>query len=385
MAEYTTPEFLLNRSTEELFNKIKAILPADIDLSEGGHAFNMTFPAALVAAEICELILPSAVQLMIPSWAYGTYLDEHAKARNIYRRAATAASGEVTITGTAGTVIPAGSLFSTAAVNDDPSVDYATTTAATIPETGSVNVTVRCTQTGIIGNTGPGTIVLVASKLTGITSVINAEEITGGTETETDDSLRLRVTEYDQGQGNSFTGCAADYKRWAESVAGVGEATVIPAQDDTGLVQIIITDANGAPANDELCQKVYDYIMSPGDPNSRQAPINALLKVSPPATINIGISATVELEEGATIESVKTALLARLTRYLPEALDDREIKFSEIWGALSDTEGIYDHTGLQIGIKTGDTVAFGTKNISVTQTELPTITADDITLTIGTV
>lgn len=385
MTEFTTPDFLLNTSTNDWLEKIKAILPSDIDLSEGNHTWNHTFPAALIAAELCEFILPEVLQLMIPAWSYGSYLDEHAKGRNIYRRAATAASGEITIAGTVGTVIPAGSLFATASVNDDPSVDYATTDAVTIPDTGSVTVTVRCTQTGIIGNTGAGTIVLVASKLTGITSVTNADAITGGTETETDDSLRQRVTEYDQGQGNSFTGCAADYKRWAESVAGVGEATVIPAQDDTGLVRIIITDANGSPANDELCQKVYDYIMQSDDRNSRLAPINAYLEVSPPATINIGISATVELDEGATIESVKTALLAQLTRYLPEALDDREIKYSAIWNALSSTAGVYDHTGLQIGIKTDGTVSYGTKNISVTQTELPTITADDIVLTAGTV
>lgn len=385
MSEYVTPDFLKNRSTEDNFKKITEILPKDLDLSAANHAWNMTRPTALGMAEICEAILPRVLQQIIPGWSYGTYLDGHAKSRNMYRRPGTHAIGEITVTGKAGVVIPTGSLFSTAAVNDEPSVDYATAVSATIPDGGSVTIPVECTSTGIVGNTPANTVVLLSSKIDDITSVTNAEAITGGTEEETDESLQARIDEADQNQGNSFTGCPADYKRWATSVAGVGAATVISAKDDSGLVRLILTDSNGDPATTNLCDAVYKYIMSPDEPDKRLAPIGAVLSVSPPDTITISIKATVELKETATIEAVKTAYAARLAEYLPEAFSDGEIKYSRVWACLASTAGVNDFTALQIGIKNGDSVTYGTANISVSAAQLPTIAEDDLVLTAGTV
>lgn len=385
MSEFTLPAFLENSSASEIHEFIKALLPADIDVSEGSHTFNLTYPPALITSELLEYFIPEVIKLIIPDWSYGQYLDEHAKTRKITRRAATAATGEITITGKADTAIPAGSLFSTASVNNEPSVDYEVMESVTIPESGSITAEVQCTQTGIVGNTGANTIVLVSSRNTGITAVTNEKAFTGGTEEESDDSLRARISAYDKSQDNSFTGCAADYKRWALEVNGVGDATVISAQDDTGLVTIILTDTNGDPATENLCTLVYNHIMSPDAAGERLAPVNAYLSVLPPSTIAIGIKATIELKENATIESVRNALLTNMAKYLPEAMEAKEVKYSRVWAVLSSTEGVNDFSGLQIGQKSGTTVTYGTSNIAITSSELPTIVADDLILTEGTV
>ena len=385
MSEYVTPDFLKNRSTEDNFKKITEILPQNIDLSAGNHAWNMTRPTALAMAEICEAILPRVLQQIIPGWSYGTYLDGHAKARNMARRPGTAATGEITVTGKVGLVIPTGSLFSTAAVGDEPSVDYATDVSATIPAEGSVRIPVTCVGYGTGGNTPANTIVLLSSKLTGITSITNEAPITGGTDEETDESLRARIDEADQSQGNSYTGCPADYKRWATSVAGVGEATIISAQDDSGLVRIILTDANGDPATTNLCDAVYNYIMRPDEPDKRLAPVGANVAVNPPDTIEISIKATVELAEGTTIEAVKAAYLAKLAAYLPVAFGDGEIKYTRVAAALASVEGANDYADLQIGTKNGDSFTYGTANISVSDSQLPTIAEGDLVLTAGAV
>lgn len=385
MSEFQTPEFLLNHSTDDIHAQMKTILPADIDISEGSHEWNMTRPTALVMAQMCEFLLPQVIQLILPEWAFGTYLDGHAKGRNLTRRAATAATGEITITGTAGTIIPTGSLFSTAEFNDEPSVDYAAVASATIPASGSVTIDVQCTQTGVIGNTPANTIVLVSSKITGITSVKNPKAITGGTDEETDESLQARIAEYDQSQGDSYVGNPSDYRRWATSVPGVGAATIISAQDDSGLVRIILTDSNGDPATESLCEEVYDYIMQPAAPDKRRAPIGAYLEVSPPDAIKISIKAVVELTEGTTLEFVKSAYAAKLAAYLPMAFEDGEVKYSRVAAALASVEGANDYSGLQIGVKTGDTVTYGTKNISISEHQLPSISEDDLILTAGTV
>lgn len=385
MADFITPAFLQNRSVDEIHALMKSILPADIDISEGGHEWNMTRPTALVVAEICEFILPEVIKLIFPEWSYGEFLDGHAKTRNITRRAATAATGEVTVTGAAKTTIPAGSMFSTASINDEPSVDYISTEAATIPESGTIDIKIQCTQSGVIGNTAANTIILVSSKLTGVNSVTNAEALTGGTEEESDESLQRRISEYDKSQGDNYIGNPSDYKRWAESVAGVGEATIIPAQDTSGTVTIILTDANGAPATELLCEQVYNYIMSPSAPGERLAPINAVLSVEAPSTMEIGISATIELEESYNIEAVKTNFLANLAIYLPSAMEAGEIKYTSIHAVLHDTDGVNDFKDLKIGIKADGSVSYGTSNIPIEATKLPTISAEDLILQSGSV
>ena len=385
MAEFVTPDFLKNCSTNDIHKKMAEEMPADIDLSAGNHAWNMTRPTAIAVAEMCQYYLVRTLELILPEHSYGTFLVGHAKSRNLTPRAATPASGEVLVTGKAGTPIPAGTLFSTASVNDEPSVEYESTASATIPSSGSVTLPIQCTQTGIIGNTGANTIIMLASKNTGITSVTNPEAVTGGTEKESDESLRKRIDEVDKSQGESYAGTIADYKRWAKSVDGVGEATVIPAQDDSGLVQIILTDANGDPATTNLCDAVYNYIMSPDEPNQRRAPIGASLAVNPPATMRVAVKATVELKNGATISAVKSAYAALLVDYLPEAFADGEIKYSRVWAALASTPGVNDFTGLKIGVNDGGTVTYGTTNIEISESQLPIISEDTLNLTAGTV
>lgn len=385
MSEFVIPDFLQNCGTDDNHKKMISIMPADIDLSEGSHGWNMTRPTALAMAQMCEYYLVEAMQVILPEWSYGTFLDGHAKSRNMVRRAATAATGEITITGEAGTVIPIGSLFSMPAVNDEPSVDYETLASAKIPESGSVTIAIQCTQTGIVGNAPANTIVLVSSNLSKITSVTNQEAITGGTEQETDESLRERIAEFDLDQGESYVGNVADYKRWATSVAGVGEVTVISAQDNSGLVQIILSDSNGVPATESLCEEVYNYIMRPDDPSKRLAPIGALLSVSPPDTIAISIKATVELKDGADIDVVKAAYATKMEAYLLEAFNDAEIKYTRVAAALASTDGVNDFVDLQIGINDSGTVEYGTKNIRIAASSLPTVSVDDMILTAGTV
>lgn len=384
MAEFVTPEFLENRSAEDWYEKIKKILPADMDLSEGGHGWNLTYPIALVAGEICEFVLPEVVRLILPDWSYGEVLEGHAKSRGMTPKAAVAATGSITITGAPKTVIPAGSLFSTAAVNDEPSVDYATLEDITIPDVGTVIVDVECTQAGIVGNTTINTVVLVSSKLSGITSVTNEEAITGGAEAESDEALKARIDEYDKSQGESFIGNNADYIRWAKE-AGAGSAIPISPEDDSGVVTLIVTEEDGSPATEPLLERVYNHIMRPDNPEERLAPCGAILDVVAPKTIKISIKATIELAPEATIESVKAEFTSQIALYLPKALEEGEVKYSQIWAVLAGVTGVSDFKDMEIGEKTDSGTIFGTANIPISDSQLPTVASEDLILTSGTV
>lgn len=386
MSEFQIPSFLDNKSTDDIHKIILDVLPADIDKSEGNHVWNLTRSNALALAEICQFILPEALKQILPEWAYGSFLDGHATTRNMKRRAAVAANGFLTITaGNKDITVPAGSLFATASINDIPSVDYQTLADVTIPANESAQVAIQCTQEGLVGNTPAGTIVLVSSKITGIAAVINEANIMGGTEEEDDETLRERIIEYDRTQGDSFVGNIADYRRWATSVDGVGSVTVIPANDDTGLVTIIATDMNGDPATQSLCEKVYNYIMKPDEPGARLAPVNAFLRVKAPDTIPIGIMVTVELEAGASLEDVKAEFMSQIALYLSVAMDEGEVKYTQVAATLSSIPGVNDYKDLQIGAKSGTAITYGTANITITNEQLPVINEDDLIMSSGTV
>lgn len=371
------PEFLQNKSTDEIHTQMLDSMPGDIDKSQGQHPYNYTRPTAMIASELCQQTLPEIIKLIFPMFAYGEWLDYHAQIRGISRRPATASSGTLQLTVTKNTNIPVGSQFSTASVDGQPSVVFETTQEKfNLPE-GTTEVSVKCTQTGTVGNVIAGTVIFKLSQLSGVTAVTNPEAITGGTEEEDDDSLRARIVSLDQSQSVSYVGSVADYKRWSLEVPGVGGVTVIPAQDDSGLVTLVITDSNGDPANEEICQNVYDYIMSPADPELRLTAPNVKLSVIPPTITELSISATVEVGTGSSLEAIKTAFIEAVQAYLDTARSDGEVRYTQIGKILAGVPGVYDYDAL--------TLNSGSTNISITNAQLPQVTNDSVLLTQGVV
>lgn len=371
------PEFLQNKSTDEIHTQMLDSMPGDIDKSQGQHPYNYTRPTAMIASELCQQTLPEIIKLIFPMYAYGEWLDYHAQMRGISRRPATASSGTLQLTVTKNTNIPEGSQFSTASVDGQPSVVFETTQGKfNLPE-GTTEVSVKCMQTGTAGNVIAGTVIFKLSQLSGVTAVTNPEAITGGTEEEDDDSLRARIVSLDQSQSVSYVGSVADYKRWSLEVPGVGGVTVIPAQDDSGLVTLVITDSNGDPANEEICQNVYDYIMSPADPELRLTAPNVKLSVIPPTITELSISATVEVGTGSSLDSIKSAFIEAVQAYLDTARSDGEVRYTQIGKILAGIPGVYDYDAL--------TLNSGTTNISITNTQLPQVTSDSVLLTQGVV
>ena len=147
-------------------------------------------------------------------------------------------------------------------------------------------------------------------------------------------------------------------------MSGVGNAIVVPATDDSGIVRIIVTDGSGDPADETLCEKVYNYIMKPDDPYNRLAPINAQLSVTPPAIIYLNVAAVLEIRD-TSIEDVKTAFTNAMRAYFPTAITDGEIRYQKVANILGDVEGVYDFTGL--------TINDGTSNVHIDAYEAPYI------------
>ena len=375
MEDMEIPEFLQNNDEDDIQEELLALIPDEYDKSEGQHYYNFTKPTAVIVSQLRGFDLPEAIKLIWPKFSNGEYLDYHAELRDIVRKPAQYATGELTITGTPETVIPAGYVASTETKNDIPSKDYETTEQCTIGADGTVTVAAKAVVAGTDGNTASNMIVVNSSSFDDVTSITNNVPFTGGIDEEDDDSLLLRIQEYDQQQGDSNVGNPSDYKRWAESVPGTGTANVIRSTDTSGLVTIILTDGNGDPATTTLCEKVYDYIISPDDELSRLAPCGATLSVIPPTTSILTITAIVELNAGTTA-SVTEEFVTALKEYFPTAIENKEVLYNKVANILGDIPSVYDFSNLKVnGV---------TSNIPLADGVFPSIDASHITLTLLT-
>lgn len=382
MADFEAPDFLVE-DQDTISKRMQESFPPDIDASDGSYVGDSIRPFASEESRFKQFTLVQAMRQILPQYSTGEWLDYHAENVALPRKAAVPSSGSVTVTGTAGTIIPIGTVFSTTSVNGAQSLDFTTQSDATIPAAGTVDISVTCSTPGTVGNVQAGTIVLKGSdSVAGITAVINNAAFSGGTDEESDESLQARIAYYNQNQIRSYVGSPSDYKRWALSVAGTGTATVISAKDDSGLVTIILTDANGAPASSDLCKAVNDYIMQPDDPDLRLAPTNALLLVQPPEIVQVSVSAVIQLASTATLDAVVAAFQSSLKDYfvsiranLDANLQKAEVKYTYVSALLSGVSGCDDFKDLKINDATA--------NIPLTVTQYPVL--DTLALTPGEV
>jgi uncharacterized phage protein gp47/JayE len=370
-------------------------LPQGIDKSEGNIPWDFTRPPALEKAEMVEFTLNETVKLMFPQWSYGKWLDLHGEKVNCIRRAANRASGALSVTGTKGTVIPAGYQFATPAELTSSVLFEAIESVSLDGEPDSKGqvtrqVPIRALDGGLTGNVAEDAVKLMVKPMSGIAYVTNPEAITGGAEAESDADYLIRILDAMR-NGSSMTGCVADYIRWGREVPGVGQVIVDPEWDDptlpehfhymdalgfrrcAGAVRLIIIDSNGLPANQQILDAVYLHIMGTGDDDiKRLAPIGAHVTVIAPEGLTVDISADVLLEDDADIEAVTQQLRKNLRGYwltvgqearLSSRTRTGYVRWVQVGAVLAKTKGVKDYKNLTIN---GDS-----KNIPITQVQYP--------------
>lgn len=353
MEEFILPEFLEDNDAETIHARMMDALPEDIDDMPGGFPYDFTMPAAIEKAELIQYHMVNTLQLMFPMWAWGSWLDGHAMMAGIARRPPGKAYGVLEVSGSAGTVLPAGVVFSTESV-DAEAKEYVSIRKNTIGEDGTAEVEIEAVEAGSASNVMAGMINIIASPVKGITGVVNPEPITGGTEAEDDESLRARIMEAFTSGGESFVGNVSDYQRWAKEVTGVGDAAVLPEWNGPGTVKVIVTDMNGEPANERIINAVYAHIVSPEKPLERLAPIGAAVTVDAPEQKQISYAVTVMLKEGYDAEAVKESFEKELKRYYQIAKEEGAVMYHHAASFLYHTEGIRDFSDLMINGGTGN-------------------------------
>jgi uncharacterized phage protein gp47/JayE len=265
------PEYLNDQTYEGILQRMLDRIPDDIDKTEGSYIWDALSPAAyelLVAVIWVQETLRKGFASTVASDVPGEvtdWLDLRVKEHGLTRKPAEYASGKVTFSGVAGTLIPIGTRIATPAGSRDneTAVLFETLNDVNIDTNGSIDANIQAIEAGTSGNVAANAIQIMVDTITGVTSVTNASATSGGIDIEDDIALLQRYLQHVRSP--SAGGNKADYIRWATEVSGVGGASVVPIEDGPGTVNIYIIDSNKAPAVQDLIEDVQNYIAPPYD------------------------------------------------------------------------------------------------------------------------
>lgn len=341
--EFIRPDFMDGTSADDIHRRMMAELPDDIDDMPCGFPYDMTRPTAIEKSELINFHLLRALMIAYPQYAWDEWLDLHGQQVHLTRHEAARATGVVTVTGSAGTELPAGTVFCTTATNDGPSIEFQSDADAVIPEGGSIDINVTAVEAGTNSNVKADTVILLMKPINNITSITNKDGITGGTERETDDDFYDRIAvEYSNSM--TYLGNDTDYKRWAKE-AGAGDCIVDPAWKGPGTVRLVLVDGNGQPANKELINAVFNHIVSPADRAARLLPTGcAELTCAAATTVSVNYTCTglIYDSEHTSIEEITAQFEALVKTKYEEAKANNVLRYNDIRPLLADISGVTD-------------------------------------------
>ena len=345
METETTKKEILDR----LVANYSAIACNDVSTVEGAFTFD-TLAANAVEFEKVYAELALALDAAFPQSSWGEYLTAKAEEHGIFRQPATKAITELTVTGKAGSVVPAGSLFSTV-----KGVNFTTTANTAINETGIATVHAQASETGTAGNVEAGTIIKIPIAIYGVSAVTNKAAAYDGFDEEKDSALLERLLFKVRQPATS--GNAYHYQLWATSVAGVGTVKILPLWAGNGTVKVLVLDANKEAASEDLLQKVRTEI----DAN---APIGATVTVAAPQILLINVS--LHVTDGIGNENgIKEAL----NNYFKESIFNTDsLSYAQVGRIILDyanITGVKDYSNLLVN---GSSI-----NIPVSAEQLPVI------------
>lgn len=269
-------------------------------------------------------------QQVIFDTAEAEFLERWSSIWGLARLAAAAAVGEITLTGTSGTVVPAGTVL----VRAD-GAEYETDAEVTLAG-GTATAAVTALVAGQDGNAAAASALTIATPIAGVnsTATVTAAALTGGADIETDDSLRARLLSRIQAPPHG--GASHDYVTWALEVAGVTRAWCYPQELGLGTVTVrFVRDDDASPIPDAgEVAAVQAYI-------DALRPVTADLTVVAPVAVPLDFTIAITPDTSAIRAAIEAELRDLLRR---EAEPGATILISHIREAISLATGENDHT-----------------------------------------
>jgi uncharacterized phage protein gp47/JayE len=292
----------LNVILDEINAQLQADLGADVNTGADSVLGVVVGAPAIQIASTWEAI-EQVAHAYDPDQAVGAQLDAIAAFNGLRRQGAVAATGTITIAGTNGTIIPAGSLVR------DPTAEVTTRTTLSATISGGVaTIPVVATVEGAVNSVANG-ITIIVTPVAGWTS-ITASTLTGGQDRESDFALRARI---------------ASSSQTTASVEGAIRAALLGIEGVTAAIVLsnrtLTTDGNGTPG------KAFQAIISPDlAGQAQEAEIaEAIFRTQPAGILSAGIgpsaaSAQVTDDQGFT-QTVAWSYVVDLPTYYVLTVD----------------------------------------------------------------
>ena len=347
---------------EGVQDMLRAFIEDDLGLyaGEGGLLHIILAPGAYVFWEALQA-LRAQVPISFVDATSGAYIDRAAAGYGITRKEGTPAGVDLTFTGTANAVVPAGTRCVTA-----DGLGFLTDEALTLGEDGSGTVSATADAVGAVYNVPAQAVVTTQESVAGVSGVTNTAAATGGTDPETDAALFARLDAYRKTPPTS--GNDRHYHQWALEVNGIGAASVIRCWDGPGTVKVIVADMELRPVEEDKVAEVAAYIET-------QRPVTAEVTVESAEGVGVQVEVTVETDGTVSKLNTEQALTDRLAEYLGTLAfqTGAEVVYNRVLAIVMGLDGVTDCSGL--------TVNGGTANVPLDADEVPllgTVTVNGI-------
>jgi len=348
--------------------------PAWLDAIAGSIFGDLEGPAALEVDQLYDFadVIARAV---IPSTAFGVYLDEWAESLGLERKDEAYAGGAVTFTGAPGAIIAPGQQVTTTAIGPDGDpIAFQVVEGGTIGGGGALDLVVLAVAAGAAGNVSAATVTIPSPAVEDVTAVSNPAAMTGGADVEDDEQLHRRVD--GALSGSVGAGNISDYERWGLAYPGVGFVTVRPVARGPGTVDVYVTDIDNAP----MPSPAVDGLQAQLDPVAGQglglAPIGHDVLVLTPDSFIAAIVAEIQHDTGYTLDgaggtrATQAAIEAAIRLYIDGLAVGADIVRNKVVGVIVGVRGVANvttsgGTSLTINASTADTIVVPADEVAV--------------------
>ena len=294
-----------------------------------------------------------------PSNAYGVGLDKVAEINGITRITNLPTSVAITLSGTAGAVVPAGYIVKTV-----DGLEFATVAVAVVPAI----VTAKCTTQGAIRILANEVHVLTTA-IAGLTGATNLEPGITGIVREEDPAFRARRDNSTISRGTaSIDAIYEGVKSLNLPYIAIIENTTSATVDGVPANSFLVVVEGGTPA--EVSQVIYDNkpqgITSYGSivtvvNDSKGYPHN--IGISRPTPIDISVTTSITNLPGASVDSA-TLVKAAIVDYVNNLNISEDVYWSYFFSAILEVVPNIKINSLQIKFTVGGT--FGTTDLVLT-------------------
>ena len=271
---------------------------------------------------------------MFISGAEGEALELHARQRGIERSIGSKAVGSILVEVDSpleyDVVIPAGTVFSTS----DGTLYYESTQQGVIYSgTGRTLLEARAEYSGSRYNVEAGEVTTVVTYFSSGLSISNASAFTGGTDDESDDSLRKRLLESYRSLYNGVN--IAYFCRLAESVEGVQSSSVIFDSSNPGWLVICLAGRGAAP--DEQAQALARSRVREG------TPLGIGLVFANSTLIPVDVTASVTVKQGYDSDEVIAAVQNAVREYFLDLRIGEDFRTAVVGKVILEIDGVENY------------------------------------------